>query len=87
MKQLLYIPGGSFINIVIEDDLLSLEEYINIRNNSLISRPGVYGGVKEITENTVIDKIIDYSFTTKFYHRNELPGAGLTREMFEVVDV
>ena len=86
MRQLLYIPSGSYITICIDKKPLSIEEYINYRNSYEGYTALSWSNNKSLTEESVINAIISNKFSDDFYERNDLLPKYLTRQMFEVVD-
>lgn len=73
MKELLYIPNGSYIKIKINGELRSFGEYIKSRKVSI---------------DMTLSRIINGWFVAGFYERNNLPDSEyLTIEQFEIVEV
>lgn len=73
MKELLYIPNGSYVKFSPNGtDQLSLEEYVKYRGSTI---------------EDILTKIFEEWFNDIFYSRNELPNfEHLSREQFEVID-
>lgn len=86
MRQLLYIPDSKFITIEINGNQHSLEEYIKIRNSPPGHTNRSWAKNIPLTEEIVINAIINDKFSNYFYERYELDPESLTRQMFEVID-
>ena len=70
MKQLLYIPNAVIVNFKINGNLISLEEYTAYR---------------KITDEIVIDKIVQQKFQAFFYRRNKIYRNAI-KEEFMVIE-
>jgi hypothetical protein len=73
MKQLLYIPNSNYISFYIKENTMgSLEEYTKKWN---------------VSEQFVINKILDGTFSDTFFDRNGLPSKDqLEKNHFEIIN-
>jgi len=80
MKELLYIPGGTYVKVLCNGMLLGYEEY----NDWMVSHYEKGDGNK----GTLLEKTLNgFWFGKKFYIRNELGDfKSLTKEMFEIIE-